>query len=171
MRRKILVLLILVAITLYGCSESNSTYPPPPPYFVGSLAEFETLVSSDSTFAPLLTIGYPSIENKQTPQDFSLTYQADGSVYDFNYWLTGVQYRFYYKTYDKEIDRSGMEVVITCNIAGRSVNLYQGTNCLVGEFYDGKYQIMVTVRGHSNLDEIMFEQFNWVIAEQSVETT
>jgi hypothetical protein len=174
-----IALLLCIVFIISGCNQASSD--PPPSLVVRSLDDFHRLLDPETAstvsaysaglghrdvntvLSAFKSIGYPEPADSAVLEDFSFTCQDDSSVYDLNYWVDGIQYRTQYQRTDEVLNRSFMIPITTCNIAERTINLYQGSRGLVGEFYEGDYRVMIMVYGYDRLEDIDFSQFTWII--------
>lgn len=175
-----LILSIVLILSTCGCSLVSHGAPG---YEINSIEEFNKLMSQGDTngYAAnhnssneqlgsnsfLMNLGYPTI-NEGTPlEHFSYTYGFSNYICELSFWLNGLLYRFCYNKVEEEYDRSNMTVMETYQVGPRTIHFYQGTDCLVGEYYKDGYQVMIIVKGFSSLQDIDFNSFSWIEKESA----
>ena len=175
MKASLFALLMCIVFIISGCNQTSADSPPS--FVVRSLEEFNLKLNPEltsdvslnssghqdatTTLSAFKNIGYPEATDETAVEDFCFTYHDDGSWYDLNYWVDGIQYRAVYQKTNEVLNRNNMTPITTCSVAGRTINLYQGGRGLVGEFYEGEYIIRIMVYGYDRLEDIDFSQFTW----------
>ena len=175
-----LVLAIAFILSASGCTPSSHGGVG---YMITSIEEFNQALYPDDAavngsenansanrqdvyVTPLLRIGYPAAKEGVTVENFCYTY---GYSYPCGiaFTIKDIRYQFQYQNDEGKVDRSGWPVIATYKIGERSLNMYQGKNCLVGEFYENGYEVVVTVRNYASVDDIDFDAIDWIIVDNS----
>lgn len=176
--KKVYALLLLFMFMLFvvGCTPTSHGDAG---YMITSIEEFNQALYPDNGsdnadaanreevyITPLLSIGYPAAKEGVTIEHFCYTY---GYSYpcEVAFTINGILYRFNYQYDEGEIDRTGWPLIATYQLGDRSLNMYQGQNCLVGEFYENGYEVMVIVRNYTSVDDIDFDAITWIRLENA----
>lgn len=176
----VLLLAVMFILPVIGCTPASHGTPG---YMITSIEEFNQALCPDDAavngsanansanrqdmyVTPLLRIGYPAAKEGVAVENFCYTY-GYSYLCEVAFTINGIRYRFNYQNDEGKIDRFGWPVVTTCQIGSRTVNLYQGENCLVGEFYENGYEVMVIVRNYASVEDIDFDAIDWIIVDNS----
>lgn len=111
--------------------------------------------------APLLSVGFPRVENSDIVQDFGFVFYASDQRYSFYYTINDVQYHFQYTKYESKTDRSQMTPTCSFELDGETVMFYHANDRLGGELYRNDQQILIVVSGYTSIDQISFAPFTF----------
>jgi len=117
----------------------------------------------------LQTVGYPIVADDDSFERFTMIYYPQvgyHTTYEIIYKINGIRYLFSYSEFEKRIDRSNWEFIMSSDIDGVTIPVYLGTDTrgmdyLSGELYANNYQIVVIVDNYTSIDDVSFEPFLW----------
>jgi hypothetical protein len=123
------------------------------------LAGFDSREEMNALASRLLPIAFPMVNDSSILQNFQFEAYYEDLRYDFVYFIGGIMYRFQCRPYESKNDYSKLKPACYVVIDGESLPMYSFNDRLGGELYINDYQIIITVRGYSDIDQISFEYF------------
>ena len=131
-------------------------------YVKGLEYSFTASQAAARTIAKHLTsTELPRPANAQSAEDFGCTYYADRVELDLIYRMKGIRYRFVYTYLPSEPHTYEGEPILTdLSLGSATLDLYSGTNCLVGSYQSGKTAVRVIVYTEQAAD-VDFGQFGF----------
>ena len=123
--------------------------------FTASQAAAQTIATH------LTSAELPRPANAQSGEDFGCTYYADRVELNLIYRMKGIRYRFVYSYLPSEPHTyEGEPILAGLSLGSASLDLYPGTNCLVGSYQSGQTAVRVIVYTEQAAD-VDFGQFDF----------
>ena len=165
--KRCLAIVLLCAWFVCGCS-ANQPVDPGPPYAIDSYEEFlDTMFPAEGTevdfrLRPVQMIGFLIMQEADDLEEFSFWYRPWMGEYSLAYWVDGVRYGVYYNLYENKKSWGLRRPVMNVQLGDENISLYQTDSFLSGAFYMGDYEVYITVKGYTNIEDVDFSHFEWV---------
>ncbi|MBQ7324769.1 MAG: hypothetical protein IJW98_03405 [Clostridia bacterium] len=118
-------------------------------------------IAAQTIATHLTSAELPRPANAQSAEDFGCTYYADRVELDLIYRMKGIRYRFVYSYLPSEPHTYEGEPILTgLSLGSVTLDLYPGTNCLVGSYQSGQTAVRVIVYTEQAAD-VDFGQFDF----------
>ena len=167
MKKRCFALLLVCLWFVCGCS-ANQSNDPGPPYAIHSYEEFlDTMFPTegtevDSGLQPMQKIGFLIMQEKDDLEEFSFWYRPWMGEYSLSYWVDGVRYCVYISRYENKKSWGLRRPVMNVQLGDENISLYQTDSFLSGAFYMGDYEVYITVKEYTNIEDVDFSHFEWV---------